>query len=254
MRIFFLGNEPDFVMTHPLRGCGVHPDAYNTRTGLELQSLRGFIQGPDASESGVQVPHCQLGAFLEHSLQFGTGIRARATSALSVDAQTRSWRDSSARVRLLDFTAEFRFASQAGMVGLHSLGNIGNERLDNLASAPLNSSSKPPPSAPLYPAECDSPSRNARCRWPCILEYIAGQHSGALTIRLQRRRGFARMFAQQFLRASATHNTHRGGIHLKDLVFVVQDHSLTGALRRAPGTFPPTRAAPLSARLRSVLS
>src|SRR5437773_2132100 len=54
MRLLLLGNESDFVLTHPHAAVGSIQMRVTTGTGLKFQGLRCLIEGPDAGESNLQ--------------------------------------------------------------------------------------------------------------------------------------------------------------------------------------------------------
>src|SRR6266436_551163 len=138
---------------------------------------------------------------------------------------------------VLDFTAEFPIRFTQGMLGLLPLGNVGDERLDDLTSAPLNSGQGDLQRYLFVMRSATHPFETRAAVGDAFLNIFTAQHCGAFTIRLKWGRSFARMFTQEFLRPLATHNPHGGGIHLKDLVFVVKDHSVTGTFEESAELF-----------------
>src|SRR5881396_1862703 len=93
---------------------------------------------------------------------------------------------------LLDFTAQLPIRFTQGVLGLLPLGNIGDERLYDLTSAPLNSGQG---HLQRYPSALRSATRPFETRAAvghAFLNIFTAQHSGAFTIRLERGRSLAR--------------------------------------------------------------
>ena len=107
--------------------------------GLKFQGLRCLIEGPNPSKGNVQVPQDQFSALLEHGLKLGPGIERHShlrVEGRHADAIVERFLGADA---LLDFPVQLAIGLMQRLLGALALRNVSDERLDDLASTPLNS-------------------------------------------------------------------------------------------------------------------
>src|SRR5579862_700722 len=147
------------------------------------------------------------------------------------------WAGIKCRAKARFALAQSRLAGPQLAFGFLPFADIGDERLDDLTPAPLNSGQSHFQWHFFALRSATHPFETCAAVGHAFLDIFTGQHSGTFTIWLKWRRRIGRISTQQFLWILATHNPHRGGIHLKKLVLVLKDDSLTGTFEKRAKLF-----------------
>src|SRR5687767_2957777 len=203
MRFFFLGDEANLVVAHPHAAMRSIKVRIAAGTRMEFQCLCCFIKAPDPREGDVEMPHYQFGALLEHSSKLSAGIECQCYFCVQ-----RGYADTFSQ-RLLrsgplrDFAMQFAVRFAQSFLGALPFGNVSNERLDDLSSAPFNSGQGHLQwhIAPVRSAR--RPLKTGAAVGHALLKIFPGQFSGAFPIWLEGRRRISRMFTHEFLGALA---------------------------------------------------